>query len=172
MTWAQTSQSSFPPSGREITAFFAPFTNLERIDVEVMSQARRSIDMAAYALTDHAILNALVDAARRSVPVRLYLDEGELRKLSLSPEHPLVRLAAMPNVAIRLKPEGEDLMYLKAYVVDSRVARTGAANFSTSNLKRQDNDLVLITAPDVVRAYEGVFAILWDRGTNKPFTGR
>lgn len=172
MVRAQSGQSTSQSSGREITAFFAPFTNLERIDVDMMSQARRSIDMAAYVLSDQGILSALLDASRRSVRIRLYLDEGELRKLTLSPEHPLVRLAAMPNVAIKVKPEGEGLMHLKAYVVDSRVVRTGSANFSGSGLKRQENDLVLITAPDIVRAYEGAFAILWDRGTNKPFTGR
>lgn len=157
------------PSDRQITVFFAPFSNLERIDVEVMSQARRSIDIAAYVLSDHAALQALLDAARRSVRVRLYLFEPELRKLPLAPEHPLARLSAMPGVEIKLKPDGEDLMHWKAYIVDGRLVRTGSANFSASGLKRQDNDLLLITAPDIVRAYEGTFTVMWDRASNTRF---
>lgn len=151
-----------------MTAFFAPFSNLDRIDVDVMSQARRSIDMAADELPNEAILNALGEAARRSVRIRLYLSETELRRLTLSPEHPLVRLATTSQAEIRAKPDAGDPMRWRAYIVDSRLVRTGSASLSRSGLNRQDADLVLITAPDVVRAYEGAFAILWDRGVNRP----
>jgi phosphatidylserine/phosphatidylglycerophosphate/cardiolipin synthase-like enzyme len=35
-------------------------------------------------------------------------------------------------------------MHLKSYEIDGLVLRTGAANFSASGLKRQDNDLIVI----------------------------
>jgi phosphatidylserine/phosphatidylglycerophosphate/cardiolipin synthase-like enzyme len=35
-------------------------------------------------------------------------------------------------------------MHLKSYQIDGRLLRTGAANFSASGLKRQDNDLIVI----------------------------
>jgi phosphatidylserine/phosphatidylglycerophosphate/cardiolipin synthase-like enzyme len=35
-------------------------------------------------------------------------------------------------------------MHLKSYQIDGRVLRPGAANFSASGLKRQDNDLIVI----------------------------
>jgi phosphatidylserine/phosphatidylglycerophosphate/cardiolipin synthase-like enzyme len=35
-------------------------------------------------------------------------------------------------------------MHLKSYQIDSKLLRTGAANFSASGLKRQDNDLIVI----------------------------
>jgi phosphatidylserine/phosphatidylglycerophosphate/cardiolipin synthase-like enzyme len=35
-------------------------------------------------------------------------------------------------------------MHLKRYQIDGRTLRTGAANFSASGLKRQDNDLVVV----------------------------
>jgi len=38
-------------------------------------------------------------------------------------------------------------MHLKSYQIDRRLLRTGAANFSASGLKRQDNDLIANTAP-------------------------
>jgi hypothetical protein len=34
-------------------------------------------------------------------------------------------------------------MHLKGYEIDGRLRRTGAANFSASGLKRQDNDLIV-----------------------------
>ena len=35
-------------------------------------------------------------------------------------------------------------MHLKNYQIDGRLLRTGAANFSASGLKRQDNDVIVI----------------------------
>jgi phosphatidylserine/phosphatidylglycerophosphate/cardiolipin synthase-like enzyme len=35
-------------------------------------------------------------------------------------------------------------MHLKTYQIDGKLLRTGAANFSASGLKRQDNDLIVI----------------------------
>jgi phosphatidylserine/phosphatidylglycerophosphate/cardiolipin synthase-like enzyme len=35
-------------------------------------------------------------------------------------------------------------VHLKSYQIDGKMLRTGAANFSASGLKRQDNDLVVI----------------------------
>ena len=131
--WSNVTLAQAPaphPTDRQVTVFFAPFSNLERIDVEVMSQARRSIDIAAYVLSDHAVMQVLIDAAKRSVRIRIYLFEPELRRLPWAPEHPLARLAAMPGVEIRLKPEGEGLMHWKAAIIDGRLIRTGSANFS------------------------------------------
>jgi hypothetical protein len=33
-------------------------------------------------------------------------------------------------------------MHLKSYQIDSKLLRPGAANFSASGLKRQDNELI------------------------------
>jgi len=45
-------------------------------------------------------------------------------------------------------------MHLKSYQIDGRLLRTGAANFSASGLKRQDNDFptaALIPASQAAR---------------------
>ena len=43
-------------------------------------------------------------------------------------------------------------MHLKSYQIDGRLLRTGAANFSASGLKRQDNDLIVIEGPAAAAA--------------------
>ena len=61
---------------------------------------------------------------------------------------------------IRVK-HSRDLMHLKSYVVDGRILRTGAANFSASGEKRQDNDLVVIRDPVLAARFEANFERLW-----------
>src|ERR1700742_2572308 len=96
-----------------VDVHYAPAENLEAIDVDLINGAGLSIDMAAYVLSDQAVIEALGDAADRGVAVRLYLDRGEFRRHAEG----LAALFAKPGVAARLKPSGV-LMHMKAYAVD------------------------------------------------------
>jgi phosphatidylserine/phosphatidylglycerophosphate/cardiolipin synthase-like enzyme len=51
--------------------------DLERIDVALIGEAAKQIDMTAYLLTDHAVVEALPEATARGVKVRIWRDAGE-----------------------------------------------------------------------------------------------
>jgi phosphatidylserine/phosphatidylglycerophosphate/cardiolipin synthase-like enzyme len=48
-------------------------------------------------------------------------------------------------------------MHLKSYQIDGRLLRTGAANFSASGLKRQDNDLIVIESAEAAAVFKRTF---------------
>jgi phosphatidylserine/phosphatidylglycerophosphate/cardiolipin synthase-like enzyme len=48
-------------------------------------------------------------------------------------------------------------MHLKSYQIDGRVLPTGAANFSASGLKRQDNDLIVIESRGAAASFKRNF---------------
>ena len=48
-------------------------------------------------------------------------------------------------------------MHLKCYLIDGRLLRTGAANFSASGLKRQDNDLIVIESAGAAASFKRNF---------------
>jgi phosphatidylserine/phosphatidylglycerophosphate/cardiolipin synthase-like enzyme len=48
-------------------------------------------------------------------------------------------------------------MQLKSYQIDGRSLCTGAANFSVSGLKRQDNDLVVLEGAKAAAAFKDNF---------------
>jgi phosphatidylserine/phosphatidylglycerophosphate/cardiolipin synthase-like enzyme len=125
---------------------YAPGENLEHVDVALIDRAEREIDMAAYVLTDWPILQALTRAANCGVHIRIYLDGTQLAERE--PVKVFNDLADTPGVEIRIKHENSDPMHLKCYQIDGRWLRTGAANFSASGLKRQDNDLIIIDSAD------------------------
>jgi hypothetical protein len=157
-------------SERQVSVFFSPFSDLARIDVEVMSQARRSIDLASEHMPAPAVLQSMLSAAARSVRIRIYLPGSLLENEPLAPEHPLMRLRAMPGVEVRLKHTVDQDSTLRAAIIDSRLVRSGGASLGAA--KQADGDLLLLTTTDIVRAYEGAFAVMWDRETNRPFNGR
>jgi phosphatidylserine/phosphatidylglycerophosphate/cardiolipin synthase-like enzyme len=144
-------------SAATIEVHYAPSENLEAIDVELIDQAGETIDMAAYVLTDAAVIEALGDAADRGVRVRLYLDPSQLRDA----DGALAELFGKPGVAARLKAAGP-IMHMKAYAIDRARLRTGSGNFSRSGLSRQDNDLLVtddaVTIDRFEHDFEAIFA--------------
>lgn len=145
---------------------YAPIENLEHADVALIDQAEHNIDIAAYVLTDWPVMRALLRAAQRGVKIRLYMDGrriGEREPTALFRE-----LLATPEIDVRFKRAGAPLMHLKSYQVDDRWLRTGAANFSASGLKRQDNDLLIIDSQTAATAFERRFDAIFAGGEAFP----
>lgn len=145
---------------------YAPVENLEHLDVDLLDKAERKIDIAAYVLTDWPIISALIRASQRGVKVRVYMGAkqfGGERIASL-----LAELMSSPGIEVRLKHAGSPLMHLKSYEIDGRWLRTGAANFSASGLKRQDNDLLVIESSAAAEAFQRRFDSMFAQGESPP----
>lgn len=154
--------SRYAASSAPVEMHYSPAEDLEAIDVALIGEAGETIDMAAYVLTDVPVIEALTTAAQRGVEIRLYRfpDEHEERAATASA---LAELISTPGVTQRFK-RGADLMHLKSYCVDGAVLRGGAANFSASGLKRQDNDLDVFRGAGVCARFEQAFAAMWRDG--------
>ncbi|WP_457796571.1 phospholipase D-like domain-containing protein [Methylocystis sp. S23] len=145
-----------------VQVFYGPGDGFETVDARLVNGARRSIDMAAYVLTDRALVAALGRAAMRGVKVRVYLDGEEMGRHS-----PILGIADAPNLDVRLKGRSRDLMHLKSYQIDGRTLRTGSANFSVSGEVYQDNDLIVIENPQAAARFRDIFERLWARPDNQ-----
>jgi phosphatidylserine/phosphatidylglycerophosphate/cardiolipin synthase-like enzyme len=136
------------------TVHYAPAKNLEHIDVALIDTAQHEIDFATYVLTDWPIIKALTRAAERGAKVRIYLDATQLAERE--PMKVLQDLAHTRGVEIRVK-RNSALMHLKSYEIDGQLLRTGAANFSASGEKRQDNDLIVINDAQAAAKFKHAF---------------
>jgi phosphatidylserine/phosphatidylglycerophosphate/cardiolipin synthase-like enzyme len=137
-----------------------PGEDLERIDVTLIREAAKQIDMAAYVLTDRAVIEELRDAARRGVKVRVWRDASMAERVGdVDIEAQLG--GKVQGLEIRSKAPGGELMHLKGYCVDHRLLRTASANFSRSGETRQDNDLVPLRGASVCAGFEAKFDRAW-----------
>jgi phosphatidylserine/phosphatidylglycerophosphate/cardiolipin synthase-like enzyme len=161
------SRSAAPLGSGPVDIRYAPAGDLERIDLSLLRSATRSIDLAAYLLTDTPLIEALADAASRGARVRVYLD-GEQESSGPGFAGRARGLRGAQRIEVRVKPPGTDIMHLKSYVVDGRLLRTGSANFTFSGLKREDDDLVVIRDHAAVAAFEEAFEAMWKRAGNVP----
>jgi phosphatidylserine/phosphatidylglycerophosphate/cardiolipin synthase-like enzyme len=133
---------------------YAPEERLDTIDAALIADAKHSIDLASYALTDFIVLDALNAAQLRGVAVRVVLDPRE--------RHNFVKLGDLSD-NVRIK-RGGPYMHLKSYAIDGQLLRTGSANFSTSGENAQDNDLIGIRDPAAAVKFEAHFERMWDAG--------
>ena len=128
---------------------------LEHIDVALIDRAECEIAMAAYDLTDWPAMQALTRAADRGVQIRIYLDSTQLAERE--PAKVFNDLTETPGVEIRTKHKSSAPMHLKSYQIVGKLLRTGAANFSASGLKRQDNDLIVIESAEAAASFKRNF---------------
>lgn len=151
------------PTVAGVRVLYGPGEGFGSVDARLVGEARRSIDMAAYILTDRSLTTALGRAAMRGVKVRIYLDGEDMGRGPSAIEE----IADAPNIEIRRKGRSRDLMHLKSYQVDGRVLRSGSANFSVSGEIYQDNDLVVIESPQAAARFREAFERMWARADNQ-----
>jgi phosphatidylserine/phosphatidylglycerophosphate/cardiolipin synthase-like enzyme len=151
-----------------VSTYYAPTTDLERIELSVLNRVApgSTVNFAGFVLSDFKVIAALGRIGAAGGRVRVYLDPRELKRSQPGPNHPLTRLAATPNVEVRVKASAASLMHLKGYTIDGLMLRTGSANASRDGLRAQDNDLVLIHSREAAGRFDAVFDQMWDRPDN------
>jgi len=143
-------------------------------DTQAIDAAQASIDIAAYALVEPTMINALVRAANRGVVIRLYLDRSELcaeaHHDAAGVKLPIHPLLISPRVTAQVK-RSIILMHLKSYLVDNTTLRSGSANFSTLGESQQDNEASWQDDPESVQLFKQKFEQMWQRPDNLTVQG-
>ena len=152
-------------AGESEQIYFAPATDLQKVDISLIDQAQQRIPVAMYAFTDRTIALALARAAARGVEVSIYRDRAQFEEEQGRHVQVLALLAHRPNVHIRVKGS-DDLMHQKAMLVDGAVLRDGSGNWSVSAARYQDNQVSVTQNPQQIEAFERDFAAMWSRPDN------
>ena len=148
-----------PPPLAEVRAeaLFSPGTAcLQRI-IGLIRGARQRIDVCVYTITDDRIAEALLDAHRRNVDLRVLSDAVK----TLDPGSDIRRLAA-EGVAVALDTP-DKYMHHKFAVFDRRLLLTGSYNWTRSAARANDENLIVSSDPRLVEAFTAEFGQLWER---------
>jgi phosphatidylserine/phosphatidylglycerophosphate/cardiolipin synthase-like enzyme len=116
---------------------------------DAIDAARYSVDMAVYRLDLWSIRDALIDAARRGVRVRLVLEGDNAHE----PEVESIRQAGIEVVADQRAP----LMHHKFVVIDLYEVWSGSMNFTLNGAYRNNNNLIRIQSRQLATAYVSEF---------------
>lgn len=144
--------------------------NSAGLDAQQIASATKTIDFAAYSLTEPLVCNALLQRATAGVRIRLYLDRSEIEAEARGnpgvPLSPLHLLIGQPNIEILVK-HSMVLMHLKSYCIDSKLLRDGSANFSPQGEFQEDNSVEWTDDPASIAAFQTKFEAMWARADNQ-----
>lgn len=114
-----------------------------------IDQAHLSVDVAIMHVNLWSIRDALIDAHRRGITVRVVVESDNLDELEVED----IREAGIPILGDRR----EALMHHKFVVIDDREVWTGSMNFTVNGGYKNNNNLVRIRSTRIAENYKTEF---------------
>jgi phosphatidylserine/phosphatidylglycerophosphate/cardiolipin synthase-like enzyme len=131
--------------------------------VQAIDQARLSVDVAVYELDLSSVSNALINAHRRGVTVRVVTESDNMD--TADSKIPALKEAGIPVIGDRR----EGLMHNKFTVIDHSEVWGGSMNYTTNDAYRNDNNLIRIRSTKLAEDYTTEFNEMFEEdlfGTN------
>lgn len=147
--------------GNVIGVFIEPGDGRAPI-LDEIEAATHAIDLEIYIITDNAVLQALEDAARRGVTVRVILEQ-----------HPFGGDGRQQEMFDRLTRSGIEVRWsnpvftfghIKTFVIDNAIALIMNQNLTVTSFTQNREFGVMTTHPDAVRTAAAIFEADWTRG--------
>ena len=124
--------------------------------VNAINDARISVDVAAYSLSLFSVQNALIQAFKRGVQVRIVMESDNMD--GNVPQ-------ALQSAGIKIiGDQREGLMHDKFMVIDRAEVWTGSMNFTTSGTYQDNNNLIRIRSTKVAKDYTVEFEEMFKDG--------
>lgn len=147
------------------TACFTPGDACLRKLRELCRDARASIDICVFTISDDRLREAILDAHRRGVRVRVISDDEKV----LDTGNDIAWLRDR-GVAVRLD-DSRHHMHHKFALFDGRLLANGSFNWTRSASVYNQENLAVTDNTHLVRCYAGEFEALWARYGHRPVRG-
>jgi phosphatidylserine/phosphatidylglycerophosphate/cardiolipin synthase-like enzyme len=145
-------------------AYFSPDDHITDRLIQVINGSKRKIYAAIYMFTDKFIAQALIDAKKRGVDVKMIVDNAtmdyEYGKATLLKENGIdVYVFSTQDKNARY---GIPIMHNKFALIDSQLL-TGSFNWTKSADKKNQENIIITTNKNVYARFEKQFEVLKNR---------
>jgi len=137
------------------SAWFSPDDDCVRKISDLFATARASVDVCVFTITDNRIAEAIEKAHRRRVQVRVISDDEK----AMDAGSDIDRLERN-GVAVRMD-RSEHHMHHKFALFDKRILLTGSYNWTRSAALKNDENFLVTSDPELLKAYSRMFEKLW-----------
>jgi len=133
--------------GAEVHVLFSPDDGVLKQLLALVGGAQRSIEFLAFAFTSTDLAQVMIDRAQLGVEVRGVFDEEQAGGLGS-----VYRRMREAGMEVRLDSLRGD-MHHKVILIDRAIVVTGSYNFSRSAEERNDENLLILEAPQLAAEY-------------------
>jgi phosphatidylserine/phosphatidylglycerophosphate/cardiolipin synthase-like enzyme len=121
----------------------------DEVLVAALDQARLSVDVAAYSLNLWSIRDALINAHKRGVVVRMVMESDDMDNQEVQQ----IMDAGIPIIG----DQQQGLMHNKFIVIDRLDVWTGSMNYTTSGVYKDNNNLIHLRSSPIAEDYSNEF---------------
>ncbi|MBR6252009.1 MAG: DUF1669 domain-containing protein [Bacteroidales bacterium] len=156
ITWLETSFDQIEKySFRLHDVLFSPGQDIPENIVFYLSNAKQSIEICVFTISDELLSRALLAAVARGVKVRLITDNNKMRDHGSQ-----VKALARAGVEVRVD-NSRYHMHNKFGIIDGRIAFTGSYNWTYTAKAYNQENLVVTTNYTIVHKFIDEFSSLW-----------
>lgn len=129
--------------------------------IEKIGAAQVSIHIAAFEFGLTPVAEALIAAKQRGVDVRWVTDDENGIEADEEPDRGQFRMLQDAGIEV-IADDRSALMHNKFIVFDGQTVWTGSTNLTESGVFLQNNNVIVLHAPEVAAIYEREFEEMWN----------
>lgn len=137
--------------------YFTHIDNIQTILVLKIDNAEESIDVSIYTFTDLILVDALIRAKDRGIDVRIHLDRSQVYA-----RYTQSKYAVRNALDVRIS-SNKYIMHNKFAIIDDDFVITGSYNWTKAANTRNDENILIIDCPYVIKIYQEQFERLWEQ---------
>lgn len=125
--------------------------------INLIASAKQTLDIAIYSFTKEEIAQAIIDAHKRGVAVRVITDHD-----SSSNKSQKANLKKVSQAGIPIKEDSHSgLMHLKITIADKETVTTGSYNYTNAASTKNDEVLLIIHDKKMAEQWAEQFEKMW-----------
>lgn len=132
-----------------VEAYFSPKGGLAYKLIDEINGAKKSVHAAIFSFTLNQVAEALVQAHRKGVEVKLVMDQHQGSKAQRGIYERLRREGVMAY-----KSANKALMHNKYAILDGQTVVTGSFNWTRNAEERNNENLLIIRLPRIAELFE------------------
>ena len=119
-------------------------------------QAKKTLDVCMFTMTNDKLYKAVLDAKKNGVNVRIITDDECVKQLG-SDIYKLV----INGVPVKTDDNAQYHMHHKFVIIDSKVLLTGSFNWTVQAVKNNNENVLMLYNIDIANEYTNEFNRLW-----------
>lgn len=141
-----------------ISVYFSPQDDaINTALIPLIENAKQYVYIPMFIITHKKLSQALADAYKRGVDVRIILDATNASNKYSTHE-------ALRKSGVLVKTENfAGKVHSKSLIIDDKYLVTGSMNLSKSGNTKNDENVLIIENPTIVKYYKNFFLYLWEK---------
>lgn len=138
-------------------AWFSPFNDCVSRIVQLFDRAQQQVDVCVFTITDNRLTDAILDAHRRGLAIRIISDNDKAFDRGSD-----IELLQSRGVAVQVDNTAFH-MHHKFAVFDQKILLTGSYNWTVGAARDNQENFVITTDRRLIQAYRTEFDRLWQK---------